>query len=72
MLARGSRGIDVINIKRNLLVIGYNPGGDDEFFDIKLEEALMVFQQENGLPVTGILDCLTGAKINNLINIRSQ
>lgn len=68
MLARGSRGIDVIEIKRNLLQLGFNPGGDDAFFDIRTEEAIMEFQHKNGLSVTGIADYLTQARIYNLIN----
>lgn len=68
MLARGSRGIDVIEIKRNLLLIGYNSGGDNDFFDIRTEETIMQFQHENGLPVTGIADYMTQARIFNLIN----
>lgn len=68
MLARGSKGIDVIDIKKNLFQLGYNPGGDDGFFDIRTEEAIMQFQHENGLPVTGIADYITQARIYNLIN----
>lgn len=68
MLARGSMGIDVIEMKRNLLRLGYNPGGNDDFYDIRTEEAIMQFQQENGLPVTGIADYLTQSRIYHFIS----
>jgi len=48
--------------------LGYTPGAEDCFFDIRTEEAVMQFQRQNGLPVTGIADYSTRVMIYSLTN----
>ena len=43
--------------------LGYSPGSIDGFSGPQTQSALMVFQQRNGLPITGQADSATKAKL---------
>ena len=49
ILKRGSKGSDVIALQNRLTELGYNPGSVDGEFGPGTEEALIQFQQQNGL-----------------------
>lgn len=55
-LATGSRGDRVRKLQEDLETLGYATGGVDGIFGQATRRALVAFQQEQGLPVTGIAD----------------
>jgi hypothetical protein len=63
---RGAARVSAEEIKRAkeaLRAKGLNPGPIDGSMDSKTEQALRDFQKANKLPVTGILDAQTAAKL---------
>lgn len=67
MLARGSKGSDVSELQLNLMKLGFNPGACSGFYDARTEEAVMIFQKENGIPISGITDRNTEERIYQLL-----
>lgn len=55
LIRNGSRGDDVRKVQEMLISQGYLDGKADGIFGPKTEEAVLAFQQENGLDATGIV-----------------
>jgi peptidoglycan hydrolase-like protein with peptidoglycan-binding domain len=55
----GSRGDRVRELQVDLNTLGYVTNGIDGIFGQASRRAVVAFQQENGLPVTGIADSAT-------------
>jgi len=68
LLSIGDKGDSVKEIKRNLALLGYLPGRDNDIFEAITRETLRQFQHEHGLLVTGVATFLTQAKIYYLVN----
>lgn len=62
-LQNGSNGDDVLKLQQRLISLGYLSGGADGAFGNKTAEAVRLFQQEAGLPVTGVADPDTQAAL---------
>ncbi|MFN4025332.1 MAG: peptidoglycan-binding protein [Hyphomonas sp.] len=58
-LAVGSRGDRVKQLQTDLETLGFATGGVDGIFGQGTRRAVVTFQQERGLPVTGIADTAT-------------
>ena len=58
-LAKGSKGNAVVELQNRLNELGYSVGTADGDFGGKTEKAIMQYQQDNGLEVTGVLDEIT-------------
>ena len=58
-LTKGGSGPAVSSLQNRLISYGYLSGTADGQFDSKTDEALRLFQQAAGLPVTGIADRIT-------------
>lgn len=56
MIARGSKGSDVLELQLNLMKLGYNPGSCNGFFDARTEEAVMLLQKDSNIPISGIVN----------------
>jgi peptidoglycan hydrolase-like protein with peptidoglycan-binding domain len=54
---------EIMKAKDALRAKGLNPGPMDGTMDVKTQEALRQFQKSNNLPVTGMLDSQTAAKL---------
>lgn len=67
MLARGSRGVDVMELQLNLMKLGFNPGSSNGFYDARTEEAVMLFQKHYNLPISGIANQETMQHIYRLL-----
>lgn len=52
-------------VQRELARLGYFPGGVDGVMGPRTEAALMSFQKENGLPITGDIDKATFARLDD-------
>lgn len=59
VLSMGSRGSDVMEIQATLSKIGYNPGVIDGVFGRQTEQAVMLFQRNNGLTADGVIGTTT-------------
>jgi carboxyl-terminal processing protease len=70
-LARASAD-DVKKAKEALKAQGHNPGTIDGNMDDRTQQALRDFQQANKLPVTGVLDQQTAAKLGVTLNSGSS
>ena len=60
-LRRGAAGAEVEALCRGLSALGYVA---HDAFDMQAELALMQFQRANGLPVTGVADAITLARLD--------
>lgn len=58
-LQTGSRGERVRELQEDLNTLGYSTNGVDGIFGQGTKRAVVAFQQEHGLPVTGIADAAT-------------
>ncbi len=58
-LAVGSKGDRVRALQTDLTALGYSTNGIDGIFGQGTRRAVVAFQHENGLPVTGIADAAT-------------
>ena len=67
MLARGSKGPDVMELQLNMMKLGYNPGSCNGFFDARTEEAVMLLQRDNNIPIIGLLNKETENLIYQLL-----
>lgn len=54
---------DIMKAKEALRAKGLKPGPMDGTMDVQTQEALRQFQKSNSLPVTGMLDSQTAAKL---------
>ncbi len=63
-LQSGSTGPDVQALQRQLNALGYAVGSDDGVFGPTTHRAVVAFQQEHGLPTTGVVDAATKAAID--------
>lgn len=63
-LRSGSTGAAVQALQRQLNALGYAVGADDGVFGPATHRAVVAFQQEHGLPTTGIVDQATQAAID--------
>jgi carboxyl-terminal processing protease len=64
-------GNDVYNAEKILTVKGFEIDAPDNILDKRTSDALVVFQKEKGIPVTGALDKMTKAALNDeLIKLR--
>lgn len=52
----GDRGTDVLNMERALKKLGYYHGSEDGVFGSSLKDAVMKFQKDNKLYVTGVIN----------------
>lgn len=59
----GDRGTDVLNMERALKKLGYYHGSEDGVFGSSLKDAVMKFQKDNKLYVTGVINNSTYEKI---------
>ena len=64
-LATGSRGDRVKQLQADLEALGFATGGVDGIFGQGTRRAVVAFQQERGLPATGIADAATLDAIKN-------
>lgn len=55
ILRLGDRGTDVMEMQALLQKIGYNPGPIDGIFGVQTQQAVRMFQQNNGLIADGII-----------------
>jgi hypothetical protein len=55
----GDRGTAITNLQRDLKKLGFDPGPIDGVFGAKTEIALKAFQNQAGLPATGVYDHAT-------------
>jgi len=62
-LRRDVAGADVRNAQLMLDGLGFSPGRTDGYFDDRTEEAVRLFQQRHGLPVTGEVDPTTARRL---------
>jgi peptidoglycan endopeptidase LytE len=68
VLKIGSRGTEVSKLQQNLKQLGYfNYPEITDYYGAFTAEAVRKFQQQNKLPVTGVADSATLAKINEAI-----
>lgn len=67
-LRSGSTGAAVQALQRQLNALGYAVGADDGVFGPATHRAVVAFQQEHGLPTTGIVDAATKAAIEAALN----
>ncbi|WP_396274791.1 peptidoglycan-binding protein, partial [Hyphomonas sp.] len=58
-LQAGSRGERVRELQLDLEALGIATGGADGIFGQGTKRAVVAFQQENGIPITGIADAAT-------------
>jgi carboxyl-terminal processing protease len=63
---------DVKRAKEALRAQGHNPGSIDGNMDSRTQQALRDFQRANKLPVTGVLDQQTAAKLGVTVNSGSS
>lgn len=61
---RGDRGTDVRRLQQALKSAGHDPGPIDGIFGPKTERGVKSFQAAEGLPVTGVADPATWAKLD--------
>ena len=66
-LSLGSRGPNVMLVQSLLKRIGYDPGPIDGIFGPRTAQAVMAFQQNNGLTPDGIVGPATWNVFNNLL-----
>ena len=59
VLRSGSNGPAVVTLQKRLQELGYNPGSADGAFGPGTEEALIQFQQQNGLEPDGVAGAAT-------------
>ncbi len=62
-LKREMNGSEVQNLQKVLAGLGYALSRNDGYFDASTEAAVRLFQQNNKLPVTGIVDKNTAEKL---------
>ena len=64
-LRNGSTGAEVKKLQQDLIDAGYDVGrtGADGFFGSNTMAAVKKYQQDNGLPVTGVADVKTQVKL---------
>ncbi|MBR2823820.1 MAG: peptidoglycan-binding protein [Clostridia bacterium] len=61
ILERGSEGAEVKALQNALIQLGYLKGTADGKFGAATENAVLLFQQANGYPTTGVMDANTQA-----------
>ncbi len=68
----GSRGVEVINLQRGLIALGYDvgPTKDDGIIGKFTTAAIAKFQTDNKLPPSGFADKETVDKVNELLKTR--
>ena len=68
----GSRGVEVINLQRGLMALGYDVGStkDDGIIGKFTTAAIAKFQADNKLPPSGFADKETVDKVNELLKNR--
>lgn len=59
----GSRGRWVANVQAHLQVTGFDPKGTRGTFDVPTQRAVVAFQRQSALPLTGRVDFATWAKL---------
>jgi peptidoglycan hydrolase-like protein with peptidoglycan-binding domain len=60
----GSRGATVVTLQKDLIAVGLSPaGGADGVYGSATANSVKAFQQRSGLPVTGVFDKDTQAKL---------
>lgn len=64
MLRYGSRGSSVTELQQALKSAGFNPGPIDGIFGPRTQAALRAYQESIGVPVTGVYDDATKAKLD--------
>jgi putative chitinase len=64
----GNRGDRVRQLQSSLEALGYATGGVDGIFGGATRRAVVAFQHEEGLPVTGIADAITLAEIDTALS----
>ncbi|MBN9219891.1 MAG: glucosaminidase domain-containing protein [Mesorhizobium sp.] len=63
-LQRGDDSVGVETLQRRLVALGYKLGDIDGKFGSLTAAALLAFQNDNGLPTTGVVDAATSAALN--------
>ncbi len=63
----GSRGDRVRTLQRELESLGYVTGGADGIFGTGTRRAVVAFQHEEGLPVTGVADAATLSELAKVL-----
>lgn len=63
----GDEGTDVMEIQATLAKAGYNPGSVDRIFGRQTEQAVMLFQKQQGLLTDGIIGVNTYRKLQDYL-----
>lgn len=76
MLNHGSRGEDVRTLQENLITLGYRPGKADGIFGEKTEDAVIRFQEAEGIYADGVvgsrtLEVLEAALVEHTLELQS-
>ena len=67
-LAIGSRGVYVFVLQDALDTLGFTGGGLDGQFGVGTRNAVYGFQNRQGLPITGVVNCVTWQRLTSLAN----
>lgn len=70
IMGLGSRGTQVTTLQQNLKQLNYFYGNPTGFFDNSTQEAVIRFQQDYRLPVTGTVDQSTSQAISTVLKSR--
>ncbi|MGF1673593.1 MAG: peptidoglycan-binding protein, partial [Rivularia sp. (in: cyanobacteria)] len=70
IMGLGSRGSQVTALQQNLKQLNYFYGNPTGFFDNSTQEAVIRFQQDYRLPVTGTVDQATSQAISTVLKSR--
>lgn len=63
-ISLGSRGNDVIDVQDKLVDLGYNLGfGERGVYDLETEKNVRIYQEQNGINPTGVVEVLTWEKL---------
>jgi putative chitinase len=68
-LRNGATGEKVKELQRWLIALGYNVGAIDGLFGPATRRAIVSFQEEHRLPVTGVVDAATRTAIKAELNV---
>ena len=71
-MKRGDKGVKVAELQADLLKLGIDPGPRDGVFGPKTEAAVRMFQQREKLPVTGVVDNATQARLTERVSIKPR
>lgn len=68
MLIKGNRGVYVFILQDALTTLGFTSSGLDGIFGNGTVQAVSKFQSGSGIPMTGVVDCVTWDKLTTMTN----